>query len=241
VIGSFLEARAEVVANGLGNPPIIDNLGDPAVASDTLTNGGVISTASAEATYGTLKAMGEISKGAAIEPFNFATGKAQFVDVVTVTGGTGAGTISFAFQLTGTLNDIAAGHSNATVEFDMFLPDDFQGHNQQYQVDSGNSRTLNELIVTPAFNIEFGVPFTIDTKLFARVQLEESDNGTATSNFLNTAQLTSVVVGGATGPATVLGISGTNYLIPEPSSLILLLVGGIACSKMIRLGVPRSC
>ncbi len=233
-VSNSLSARAEVVADGLGNPPVIDTLGDPVSASDSLTNDGVTSTASAEATYGILKASAEISKGSAIEPFNFATGTAEFDDTLTITGGAGSADISFAFQLDGVLQDINAAESRARVEFNVFLPQTFQSYNQTFMVESGNSRTLNELLVTPDFTFDYGVPFIVQVDLIASVSLEETDDGTASSLFDNTAIFTGLTVSSGGVPvsgATVSASSGTNYPVPEPASSLLLLIGFAAFSR----------
>lgn len=227
-VQNFLQARAEVVSDGLGNPPVIDIVGDPVVASDSLTNGGVTSTASAEATYGILKASAEITKGPAIEPFNFATGSARFADTLTISGGTGTADISFAFQLDGLLQDINAGESRAQVEFTVFLPETFQLYNETFFVESGNSRAIDDLLVTPDFIFDYDVPFQFQVDLIARVSLEESDDGSASSQFDNTAVLTGLTVSSGGVPvsgATISTSSGTNYPIPEPASGLMLLLG----------------
>lgn len=197
-------------------------MGNPATASDSLTNGNVTSTAQATATYGILKAQASIEKPV-IEPFNFATGTATFSDVITVTGGSGPGTISFEFQITGDLQDTnASGAQPSRADLNLFLPESFQSYNEQFFVESGVSRALNETVVTSPLDFTFGEPFIMDVKLEVFVQLEETDQGTAFANLLNTTTMTALTVVGATGPVTASGQSGTTNPVPEPASFVFL-------------------
>lgn len=225
--GPLLQARAEVVANGLGNPPVIDTANDPAYALDTLTNGSVTSTAEAQATYGNLKARGTISKTASPEPFNFATGTAQFTDFLTISGGSGMGTVFFEIQLDGSLTDVEADVPNARLEFQLRSGPPF--YTENFETDSGQfTKTINQTLISSPLSFTYDVPFELTAELRAEVSLEENQIGTATADFFSTASFTAVTVQNATGPVTISSDSGTNYGIPEPSTMVLALFGGIA-------------
>ena len=216
IVPSFgLSARAEVVAAGLGDSDF-DNSNVPAVADKVFSNGGVSGEAHAIANYGSLQASSSLTKGAAIEPFNFGTGEAIFSDILTINGGVGAGTISMNFLNTGSLTlSSASSSATARTELNIFFTDgSFQSDNRVYEVAAGNSSaTINDLFTTTSFNFTFGVPFSFDVRLSAEVSLEETDSGTVTNDFYNTSVLQLLEVNGATGPVTVSAESGTNYTI----------------------------
>jgi len=220
-----LSARAEVVASGIGETDF-NNSSTPAVADKIFSNGGVSGEAHAIADYGILKASATLTKAPGVEPFNFGTGEAIFSEVLTITGGTGTSTIAFHFKNTGSLSVPGGNGAEATSELNVFFTDgSFQSDNQQYLINSGNSEIIDDSFTTTAFNFTYGVPFSFDVRLTANVSLEETDAGTVTSDFFNTAEIEFVEVGGDPIEISVTSDSGTIYAVPEPATALIVGAG----------------
>lgn len=223
-----LSARAKVIASALARDDT-NNTTTPATTEIVFSNRGVSGQALAIADYGVLQTSATITKIPGMEPFNYSSAEAIFSEELTVTGGTGTGTITFHFNYTGGLSIPGDNGPVATSELEVLFTDgSSQSDIRQHWLISGNSLAIDEDYATTAFNFTFGVPFSFDVRLFTDVWLDEDDSGTAKSDFLNTAEIAFLEVVGGGNQVVVSAASGTTYAIPEPSTALIIFGGVLA-------------
>ena len=209
---------------------------------------GVVTSASSLATFTALHAQSSLTLANATLPAGItASGYARTVDDLSAPSGVAF--LGFTFDVDGTLADSGLTDALVTLNFGFAYDNGFAG-----QGPDGCSRSISSGLTT--------VSFTCSTRLYpialfdqntywfsisAQEHLDPSTvpvSGSASASFFSTATITSVQAYDANGnfiPDAVissLGNGGNPFVVsavPEPTSLSLLVVGGLAFVALVSL------
>lgn len=216
--------------------------------SATCTAAGVTTTVAADASLDVMKLYLESGGTFPVGGFQTTVAKVRVDDTLTVTGGSGSGTLVWNWAFDGTLSASEAFFSslylNGGVDGQFVACGDnvaFAAQFCDFPLDA--SRTVGQTVaVSVPFN--FGVPFSVVWELSAATgsgcaagnNCNNPTTGTGTVDFFNTLRLQPLVVldgnGLQVGDASALSTSGFNYevapaasAVPEPASVGLVGIG----------------
>ena len=166
---------------------------------------------------------GDNSLGA-FPSFESTGARSGYQDTYTIAGGTGSGTIDFAFQVTGTTASVGGGSAGALFQYVPVVNGREQfGQAVGYGVINGSA--------TIPVSFTFNQPTTFTIYFYALAQISVWSSGSsATADFSHTAILDQIVVLDSQNQVvpdfTIASASGTSYgpqgVVPEPASVVLL-------------------
>jgi hypothetical protein len=184
--------------------------------------------ARSSAQFGILRAASSASltgfdNGVANPTFISAGGRASYTDTLTILGGTGNGTQTLNFHVTGTGSQSPGNSGRAQMQA-------VRAGVEYNYLANGNG----DIVITIPFT--FGVPFTYTIHFYALSQIYRYENGSfATADFYRTAVLNGIAVQDQAGidvPSfSILAQSGTAYtsagVVPEPSTWSFVPLSGL--------------
>jgi hypothetical protein len=190
--------------------------------------------------------LGALNGGAVPFPNLLSVGaRAGFRDSLTVQGGTGQGTMSFQFSVTGTSSASGGATARPVVQYVPIVAGSEDFNNAiLYNVVNG--------IATVPLTFTFGQPTEYEIFFYALTQIFSNQGwasgSAANADYFHTATLTGIDVRDAGGSAvngfSIISGSGTQYgvngVVPEPSTYSLVGLGTLALAAIRVRGKKRT-